>query len=283
MIESKRKREVLVELLQKPDFSRSIVFTRTKRGADRVASALLDAGLTAEAIHGNKSQNQRLRALDGFRAGSVARAGRHRHRRARHRHRRRQPCRQFRAAGSSGSLCASHRPHGARRRGGRGHFLLRPRGARPFARDRETDETGDSDDRPASRSAPRPSRPRRRRRSAAASGERRASRQAGVPRRGGSRRRRPAPRRDGQAGRRRVARGRRTRLRRVAADLFHPAAEPPHRARRDRLVDDETGGSFKMRKMGFVLLALMLAVGIPTVSASSAQACEGNSASADGK
>ncbi len=72
LIESKRKREALIDLLQNPDFSRSIVFTRTKRGADKVASALLDAGLSAEAIHGNKSQNQRQRALDGFRAGRVA-------------------------------------------------------------------------------------------------------------------------------------------------------------------------------------------------------------------
>ena len=72
LIEAKRKREALVDLLQNPDFSRSIVFTRTKRGADRVAAALAEAGLAAEAIHGNKSQSQRLRALDGFRAGRVA-------------------------------------------------------------------------------------------------------------------------------------------------------------------------------------------------------------------
>ncbi|WP_298359570.1 DEAD/DEAH box helicase [Rhodoblastus sp.] len=72
LIEARRKTEVLVDLLQNPDFRRSIVFTRTKRGADRVASALAGAGLTAEAIHGNKSQSQRLRALDGFRSGRVA-------------------------------------------------------------------------------------------------------------------------------------------------------------------------------------------------------------------
>jgi ATP-dependent RNA helicase RhlE len=72
LIEARRKIEALVELLQNPDFRRSIVFTRTKRGADRVAAALVAAGLTAEAIHGNKSQNQRLRALDGFRSGRVA-------------------------------------------------------------------------------------------------------------------------------------------------------------------------------------------------------------------
>ncbi len=71
-IEAAGKRAVLVELLKRPDFSRSIVFTRTKRGADRVAEALEDAGLSAAAIHGNKSQNQRQRALDGFKAGKVA-------------------------------------------------------------------------------------------------------------------------------------------------------------------------------------------------------------------
>ena len=51
------------------DVTRAIVFTRTKRGADRVAQHLDAAGVGAEAIHGNKSQNQRLRALDGFRRG----------------------------------------------------------------------------------------------------------------------------------------------------------------------------------------------------------------------
>jgi ATP-dependent RNA helicase RhlE len=72
LIEARRKTGALVDLLQNPDFRRSIVFTRTKRGADRVASALAAAGLTAEAIHGNKSQNQRLRALEAFRSGGVA-------------------------------------------------------------------------------------------------------------------------------------------------------------------------------------------------------------------
>jgi ATP-dependent RNA helicase RhlE len=72
LIEAKRKRDALVDLLRNPDFSRSIVFTRTKRGADRVAQGLNDAGLSAEAIHGNKSQNQRLRALEEFKTGQVA-------------------------------------------------------------------------------------------------------------------------------------------------------------------------------------------------------------------
>lgn len=63
------KRDVLGALLAAPDVERAIVFTRTKRGADRVARHLSGAGLTADAIHGNKSQNQRERALAAFKSG----------------------------------------------------------------------------------------------------------------------------------------------------------------------------------------------------------------------
>ena len=69
LVDGSSKRHVLVELLERPDFQRTIVFTRTKRGADRVAEHLEGAGIAAAAIHGNKSQNQRQRALDGFRIG----------------------------------------------------------------------------------------------------------------------------------------------------------------------------------------------------------------------
>src|SRR5690606_40627868 len=48
-----------------------LVFTRTKHGADRVVRHLVAAGINAAAIHGNKSQAQRTRALDGFRDGRV--------------------------------------------------------------------------------------------------------------------------------------------------------------------------------------------------------------------
>jgi ATP-dependent RNA helicase RhlE len=72
LVEGAGKRAALVDLMKNPDFRRSIVFTRTKRGADRVAEILNDAGLRADAIHGNKSQNQRIRALDGFKNGQVA-------------------------------------------------------------------------------------------------------------------------------------------------------------------------------------------------------------------
>ena len=65
------KRDALVELLAPREVERALVFTRTKRGADRVCEHLDKAGLSTIAIHGNKSQSQRERALDAFRAGRV--------------------------------------------------------------------------------------------------------------------------------------------------------------------------------------------------------------------
>jgi ATP-dependent RNA helicase RhlE len=65
------KRALLREVLRDPAMSRVIVFTRTKHGANRVAGDLEKSGVCAEAIHGNKSQNARQRALAGFRAGQV--------------------------------------------------------------------------------------------------------------------------------------------------------------------------------------------------------------------
>jgi ATP-dependent RNA helicase RhlE len=71
MTPAAEKRQVLAEILAGEDVSRAIVFTRTKRGADRVARHLDDAGLRSAVIHGNKSQSQRARALAGFRAGKT--------------------------------------------------------------------------------------------------------------------------------------------------------------------------------------------------------------------
>ncbi|MEM7399999.1 MAG: DEAD/DEAH box helicase [Pseudomonadota bacterium] len=68
---AKDKRTVLTDLLKAPKMDRAIVFTRTKRGADKVCRHLVQAGLAANAIHGNKAQNARVRALDGFRRGKV--------------------------------------------------------------------------------------------------------------------------------------------------------------------------------------------------------------------
>ena len=65
------KPALLAEILRSESIDRALVFTRTKRGADKVVRALNKAGLAAEAIHSNKSQNQRERVLAAFRAGRV--------------------------------------------------------------------------------------------------------------------------------------------------------------------------------------------------------------------
>ena len=70
-VEAAKKRDMLVELFGDAALSRVIVFTRTKRGADRIARTLDEAGVEACAIHGNKSQGQRERALGSFRAGKA--------------------------------------------------------------------------------------------------------------------------------------------------------------------------------------------------------------------
>jgi ATP-dependent RNA helicase RhlE len=68
-VPSERKRELLATLLRASHFERVLVFTRTKHGADKVVRHLSQAGIDSAAIHGNKSQPQRERALAGFRAG----------------------------------------------------------------------------------------------------------------------------------------------------------------------------------------------------------------------
>ena len=65
------KSEILSEILRAEPVNRALVFTRTKHGADKVVRALNKSGIAAEAIHGNKSQNQRERVLTAFRAGRV--------------------------------------------------------------------------------------------------------------------------------------------------------------------------------------------------------------------
>ncbi|MGD1878740.1 MAG: DEAD/DEAH box helicase [Kiloniellaceae bacterium] len=65
------KRVLLENLLEDPKFSRVIVFTRTKHRANRVAEQLEKAGISSDAIHGNKSQNARQKALDAFRKGKA--------------------------------------------------------------------------------------------------------------------------------------------------------------------------------------------------------------------
>ena len=71
LVERAEKRDALRNILGGADFERAIVFTRTKHGANRVAQNLDRDGLPAAAIHGNKSQNQREKALESFRSGEI--------------------------------------------------------------------------------------------------------------------------------------------------------------------------------------------------------------------
>jgi superfamily II DNA/RNA helicase len=65
------KPRLLTELLRTEPVERALIFTRTKHGADKVVRGLYKDGIAAEAIHGNKSQNQRERVLANFRTGRV--------------------------------------------------------------------------------------------------------------------------------------------------------------------------------------------------------------------
>jgi len=71
-VEADRKRQLLAELFADGEMKRTLVFTRTKRGADRVAKYLEGAGVGAASIHGDKTQGQRERALAAFKAGQVS-------------------------------------------------------------------------------------------------------------------------------------------------------------------------------------------------------------------
>jgi ATP-dependent RNA helicase RhlE len=70
-VEKADKRALLVDVLRDAAMRRVLVFSRTKHGANRIAEHLVKAGIGAEAIHGNKSQNARERALAGFKAGKT--------------------------------------------------------------------------------------------------------------------------------------------------------------------------------------------------------------------
>jgi ATP-dependent RNA helicase RhlE len=68
-VDEGNKIPILLELLKHEDLDRVLIFTRTKRRANNVAKVLTAHGVQAEAIHGNKSQGARTRALDGFKSG----------------------------------------------------------------------------------------------------------------------------------------------------------------------------------------------------------------------
>lgn len=68
-VDERNKDAVLLELLRRQDLRCVLIFTRTKRRANKVADMLSDHRIRADAIHGNKSQGQRTRALDNFKSG----------------------------------------------------------------------------------------------------------------------------------------------------------------------------------------------------------------------
>ena len=72
LVQQSHKRDLVSHLIRESGWHQVLVFTRTKHGANRLAEKLVKDGLTAAAIHGNKSQSARTRALSGFKDGSVA-------------------------------------------------------------------------------------------------------------------------------------------------------------------------------------------------------------------
>ncbi len=69
MVERNNKAGILEQILKHDDTGRSLIFTRTKHGADKLVKTLRRAEIRADAIHGNKSQNARTRAMQDFRSG----------------------------------------------------------------------------------------------------------------------------------------------------------------------------------------------------------------------
>ena len=70
-VDHSAKPTLLAQLLKQEKVNRALIFTRTKHGADKVVKGLERAGITADAIHGNKSQNHRERVLAAFRSGEI--------------------------------------------------------------------------------------------------------------------------------------------------------------------------------------------------------------------
>jgi ATP-dependent RNA helicase RhlE len=70
-VDKNRKTALMIELIEDGDWQQVLVFTRTKHGANRLTKKMVSEGITAAAIHGNKSQGARTKALAGFKDGSV--------------------------------------------------------------------------------------------------------------------------------------------------------------------------------------------------------------------
>lgn len=70
-VDKTQKTDLIIKLISEGDWQQVLVFTRTKHGANRLSQRLEKAKITSAAIHGNKSQGARTRALDGFKEGKV--------------------------------------------------------------------------------------------------------------------------------------------------------------------------------------------------------------------
>jgi ATP-dependent RNA helicase RhlE len=70
-VDANNKRSLLASLVKKNSWDQVLVFCKTKHGSNRLASQLQRDGINADAIHGNKSQSARIRALEDFKAGKV--------------------------------------------------------------------------------------------------------------------------------------------------------------------------------------------------------------------
>ncbi len=70
-VDKSRKTELITKFIKEGNWDQVLVFTRTKHGANRLSQKLDKAGITSAAIHGNKTQNARVKALDGFKSGKV--------------------------------------------------------------------------------------------------------------------------------------------------------------------------------------------------------------------
>jgi ATP-dependent RNA helicase RhlE len=70
-VEKGHKRKLLAQLIHDGDWQQVLVFTRTKHGANRLSEQLSRDGIEAAAIHGNKGQSARTRALQGFKSGGI--------------------------------------------------------------------------------------------------------------------------------------------------------------------------------------------------------------------
>ena len=70
-VDKRRKRELLSQLIKIKDWQQVLVFTRTKHGANKLTKELVESGISAAAIHGNKSQGARTKALAAFKANEI--------------------------------------------------------------------------------------------------------------------------------------------------------------------------------------------------------------------